>query len=260
MPKSGWGVVVSVLFNVAVWVAPGIPDTYRWTAFGVTMLLLLGACIWWWLSPKTTTPVSDPAAQNIKSSKIIGSNVASARRDVHQHIYQPFRDLEKLADFVYDGGSSKINFGFVMDAKANKPRGEINLELRFMNKGEGIAHNIGADIHGCWIHDESPKAVRIDHEQTSGRVLPGEGRKLFFRFTTRYAKTTRGQLTLHSHKDILVMLIEIIFSKLPTSPEVCRNEPIWLTWTPQIPTALCDSKQSEVQIARLAIDKSRPPS
>src|SRR6266568_7832734 len=205
--------------------------------------------IGWALSARSTIP-TEISSQKIRGSEISGSTVASAGRDVHQHIYQPFpSDSEKIADFIYEGSSSNVKFGFGIEAGTNKPRAKVHLHLRFVNKGNGIAHNIGANVYGCWIHEEPPRALIIDHiEPISGRVTSGEGRSIKLEFN-RYAGIDGGHLTLHARKDILVMLFEITFSKLPASSEVCKNEPIWLTWTPQVTTALCDSKQSEVQIA-----------
>jgi hypothetical protein len=57
MSKSGSNasVAVTVLFNIAVWVAPGIKDEYRPFLFFVTMVLLAGACVWWWFEHRTST-------------------------------------------------------------------------------------------------------------------------------------------------------------------------------------------------------------
>ena len=253
-----WATGLSFFVGIAIQFAP-IPDIWRWCITGIAILGIIICLLGWALSPKKGTPITETASQKIRSSEISGSNVASAGRDVHQHIYQPFpSDSEKIADFIYDGSSNNIKFGFGIEAKTNKPRAEVHLHLRFVNKGNGIAHNIASDVYGCWMHEEPPRACLIDHiEPIAGRVTPGEGRSIKLEFN-RYAGIDGGHLTLHSRKDILVMLFEITFSKLPASSEVCRNEPIWLTWTPQINTALCDSKQSEVQIARLAIDNIRP--
>ena len=48
MPEaSKAGIAVTLFFNVAVWVAPGIRDEYRPPLFLLTLVLLGAACLWW---------------------------------------------------------------------------------------------------------------------------------------------------------------------------------------------------------------------
>jgi len=86
MSKSSASVVVTALFNILIWVAPGIPERSRFVIFCVTAVLFVTACIWWavahWSKPKT-----QPVTTSAYGHRPTGGNVATAGRDVHQMIY-----------------------------------------------------------------------------------------------------------------------------------------------------------------------------
>ncbi|MEY2510596.1 MAG: hypothetical protein QOE26_1359 [Verrucomicrobiota bacterium] len=238
-------------------------------AFVATLILLALACAWWvwakFFSRQSTPPVSAPK-ENVYAANVSG-NVAAAGRDVHQTIYQapPFvtasPQAPQRAEFFYNPERSKITFRFGHVPAFDKTCAIVDLLLHFDNRGNGPAYNLAADIHGCWIHDEPPRAVRIDRiEPTLDKILQGDGRSLNFAFS-RPAGTSQpdgtGFLTLNTRKDILVVLIEITFTQTAGSEDVCKNDPIWLTWTPQRHTDIVSTTHSDVAIARPAIDRIR---
>jgi hypothetical protein len=86
MSRAGVGVAVTTLFTIATALVPGIPDKYRWPAFLFTLVLLALACLWWKLTPKSDK--SEPKSEVTVFGQNVSGNIASAGRDVHQHIYQ----------------------------------------------------------------------------------------------------------------------------------------------------------------------------
>jgi hypothetical protein len=180
---------------------------------------------------------------------------------VHQYVYAPPipSEPERFAEFAYDGVGSKIKFGFSIDPKNDKPRANVDVQLRFVNRGNTAAHSIGSDVYGCWIYDDPPAAGHVDHvEPTTGKVMPGDGRSLILGFS-RYATLsggTTGHLQLNT-RNVFVLLIEITFRLSMNPDEPRQTQTLWLTWDPRLTGALNDSTEGEAQLAQSVIAQIR---
>jgi hypothetical protein len=162
----------------------------------------------------------------------------------------------KRPDFFYQGNGSEIALNFRINPQTNRPVAMIELLLRFENGGEGTAYNLGAEIYGCWINDEPPSAFVIDKVEPSvGRTPPHQCKSLGMSIARDARQTLEGQLGLNSPKDVFVILVEIEFRRTANDDTICKNEPIWLTWNPQIHQRMSDAGASEMQVAKLQIDQ-----
>ena len=162
----------------------------------------------------------------------------------------------KRPDFFYQGNGSEVAVNFRMNPQTNRPVAVIDLLLRFENGGEGTAYNLGAEIYGCWINDEPARPFVIDKVEPSIGRTPAHQCKSLGISIARDARETRdGQLSLNSPRDAFIILVEIGFRLTADDATICKNEPIWLSWDPQIHQRMSDASASEVQIAKLQIDQ-----
>ncbi len=161
MSKSGSnaGIAVSVLFNIAVWVAPGIKDEYRPLLFVVTIILLAAACVWWWFAHKAVADTSSgisinsrtaedvlSAANSSTASKIStgagNTNAPIAGRDIHYHAVTQAEEKEvhvypQLTIDSLDQEPGHIAFHFDI---TNGNIAIENIQLHLVSKRNSYSH------------------------------------------------------------------------------------------------------------------------
>ncbi|MEY2518547.1 MAG: hypothetical protein QOF24_306 [Verrucomicrobiota bacterium] len=156
-------------------------------------------------------------------------------------------------DFFYQGNGSEISIQWRMPPGAARALAVITFLLRFENRGQATAYNIGSKLYGCWIHDDPPRAVLIDQVNSVGRTAVSESKNLGFSADRKSERPT-GTHILNIHKNILVVLVEISFRLGLDDPVIHHNAPIWLTWTLAVRDRMTDSTETDLSIAKPLID------
>jgi len=226
---------------------------------GAAALGLVLCIIGYFLSPKEVPEETEPK-QNVTAGNMKSSNIVAAGRDVHQTIYHHARPLvsegeQALPDFFYDGNGSQVTMRFtIIPSKPDRSVAEIKFLLRFENQGQATAYNVGGKMYGCWIHGNPVEAVLIDSSDSVGRTAVNQGKSFGF---TAWAEPD-SQTDFHSlniRKNTLVVLIEIHFGLSPEDFSSHKNDPIWLTWTPELRNRTSDSTPADISIAKPLIDR-----
>lgn len=272
------GVAVTVLFNVVVAAAPNISDENKRAIFVYAVPLLVAACIWWvWEYFRTRKVPPKQPQHSTNASGVSGSNVATAGRDVHQTIYNhpppppdpppqsgPSLSLNVLTnqaavevarpDFFYHGAGSRITLKPVIPPGKNYSVALIEFRLEFTNGGGATAYNLSGETYSCWIHDEPLKAELIDIAKSVGRTPPGQGKSIVIIAERKWDKPT-GFHSLNIRKNQLTLLVEISFRVGSSDGPIHANEPIWLTWTPEVVDRMTDATEADVAIASPLIEE-----
>jgi hypothetical protein len=271
MSKEGASVAVGVFFNIAVAVAPNVSDEHKRIAFFCTVPLLILAILWWlWAHFKTPKTKPEVPRAILSAGDITNSTIATAARDVHQTIYHHSPPLApevklELPDFYYHGAGSIITLRPLIPPGKSYSVAVIQCRLEFTNGGQATAYNLTAETYGCWIHDEPPRAMLIDVAKSVGRTPPNQGKSIEFLAEREWDSRT-GFHSLNIRKNQLTILVEISFRVGSSDGPIYANEPIWLTWTPEVRDRMTDATEADVAIASRLIgglkargDKSRQP-
>ena len=261
MSKEEAGVAVGVFFNIAVAVAPNVSDEHKRIAFYCTIPLLILAILWWLLAHfkgQKKRAESEPQASTV-AHDVTHSAIATAARDVHQTIHHHALPItpeikQELPDFFYDGNGSAVSVRAFVPPGGNRSLAEVKFNLRFVNRSSATAYSLGYEIYGCWIHDEPLKAIKIDTATSVGRTFSGEAKHAVL-FATREWETPTGIHSLNIRKNHIVILVEINFRVGSSEGPIRKNEPIWITWTPELRQTTGDSTLADIGVAKPLIDE-----
>jgi hypothetical protein len=253
--RAKWGAGVNFLGGIIAGIIP-ISDHWKFVICGAAALGLVLCIIGYFISPKETPHESAPAGPTVSARDVTSSNIATAARDVN--IYHPPLvppDVRQgLPDFFYEGAGSLVAVKAIIPPGKNYSVAQIHFNLHFTNGGQATAHNLSEQTYGCWIHDEPPVGILMDAATSVGRTPPGQGKNIEL-FSQREWDSRTGTHMLSIRKNHLTILVEISFRVGSADGPIHKNEPIWLTWTPETRDRMTEATEADVSIAKPLIDK-----
>jgi hypothetical protein len=252
--KAKWGIAVNAFFAA---VLAFVPMSEFWKIV-VCLVAVVGMvlCIIGYFMASEDEPAKATENSEVVAPKQSG-NIVTAGRDINLHHYTslPMPEVKQaLPDFFYDGNSSQVTIRFtILPRNPDRSVAVIKFLLRFENRGQATAYNVGAKLYGCWIHGDPVEAVLIDTADSVGRTAVNQGKG--FEFTVEAEPDSQSGLhSLNIRKNTLVVLIEIHFGVGPDDFASHKNDPIWLTWNPELRNRTADSTPADISIAKPLID------